>query len=197
MDLSPEQRSALLDLAYHASAGYLGARLLPAVQLSDPALTQCAGAFVTLIQGAELRGCIGHIRADMPLYRVVQQMAIAAATEDPRFPPMCADELENLEIEISVLSPLQTITNIEQVEVGKHGLLIAKGGCRGLLLPQVAVEHGLDRYAFADAVCWKAGLPPGSWRRGATIQVFTALVFGKHFGRHTPAHEAGVTEGTL
>jgi AmmeMemoRadiSam system protein A len=188
MDLSPQQRSRLLDLAYDTLVEYITACRIPEARPDDPALTQCAGAFVTLTRRGKLRGCIGHVNAEMALYRAVQQMAIAAATTDPRFPPLRPDELEDLEIEISVLSPVQRIRNIEDLEAGKHGLIITKGRHRGLLLPQVAVEHRMNRYAFADAVCWKAGLLPGFWRLGATMEVFTAEVFGKTFRQLASQH---------
>jgi AmmeMemoRadiSam system protein B/AmmeMemoRadiSam system protein A len=171
------QQAVLLRLAREAIAAYLRDGLIPSVQINDPTLTRRAGAFVTLWQGEELRGCIGHIKADRPLYRAVQEMAVSAATSDTRFDPLSLDELGSLTVEISVLSPLRRITSIEQVEVGRHGLVIAKDGRRGLLLPEVATERGWDRYQLADAVCWKAGLPAGCWRAGATMHTFTAIVF--------------------
>lgn len=171
------QQAVLLRLAREAIAAYLRDGLIPPVQINDPTLTRRAGAFVTLWHGRELRGCIGHIRADRPLYRAVQEMAVSAATSDTRFEPLSPDELGSLTVEISVLSPLRRITSIEQVEVGRHGLVIAKDGRRGLLLPEVAAERGWDRYQLADAVCWKAGLPAGCWRAEAAMYTFTAIVF--------------------
>ncbi len=174
---TPAQQAVLLRLAREAIAAYLRTGNIPPVTIDDPALTRRAGAFVTLWQAKELRGCIGHIKADRPLYRAVQEMAVSAATSDTRFDPLSLDELDSLTVEISVLSPLRRISSIEQVEVGRHGLVIAKDGRRGLLLPEVATERGWDRYTFADAVCWKAGLPAGCWRAGATLHTFTAVVF--------------------
>ncbi len=174
---TPAQQAVLLRLAREAIAAYLRTGNLPPVTPDDPALSRRAGVFVTLWQGEELRGCIGHIKADRPLYRAVQEMAVSAATSDTRFDPLSLDELGSLTVEISVLSPLRRITSIEQVEVGRHGLVVAKEGRRGLLLPEVATERGWDRYTFADAVCWKAGLPAGCWRAGATLHTFTAVVF--------------------
>lgn len=191
MDLSPHQRLTLLDMAYHAIVEYLASRQVPAAQLDDPALTQCAGAFVTLTRHDELRGCIGRVQADMPLYRVVQQMAVSAAVFDPRFSPLTQGELDDLEIEISVLSPLQPMTDVAQIEIGKHGLAIAQSGRRGLLLPQVAGERDWDRETFLEAVCEKADLPSGSWRRGAMLQTFTADIFCAHYGSRAPARAAG------
>lgn len=184
--LTGAQRDRLLRLARDAIEMYLRSGSLPVVSVDDPVLNRRAGAFVTLWQGAELRGCIGHIKADRPLYRAVQEMAVAAASSDTRFDPLSLDELGSLTVEISVLSPLRRITSIEQVEVGRHGLVIAKDGRRGLLLPEVATERAWDRYAFADAVCWKAGLPAGCWRAGATMHTFTAIVFSGQAGMRRP-----------
>jgi AmmeMemoRadiSam system protein A len=192
MELSPLARSALLDLAYQTivDAVHMTSRPAAPVYPDDPALMQCAGAFVTLMRCGELRGCVGYIQADMPLWEVVQRMAISAAESDPRFLPLTCDELDDLEIEISVLSPLQRIEDAEQVEVGRHGVMIAKAGRRGLLLPQVATERGWNRNTFLQAVCAKAGLPRDSWRHGAALYTFTALVFGAHYGSHAPQREA-------
>ena len=127
----------------------------------------------------ELRGCIGHTRADVPLYQAVQQMAVAAATSDPRFPPLTPEELSDVTVEISILSPFRRIMDAAQVEVGVHGLMIYKDNQRGLLLPQVPVEQGWDRQEYLDNLCLKAGLPADCWREGATLYAFTALVFGE------------------
>ena len=183
MELNDQQRNALLDLAYQTIVQYLSTRQTPAPQITDPALAQPCGAFVTLHRHGDLRGCIGHIIADQPLYQIVQQMAVSAAMYDPRFDSMSMSEMDDLDIEISALSPMQTITDPEQLLVGTHGILITKGVHRGLLLPQVATERQWDRYAFLEAVCQKAGLPPGSWKHGAQLQVFSAVIFSKHFQR--------------
>ena len=190
MELSPAAQEALLEIAYQAISDFVTYRHVNAAHPDDPQLLQRAGAFVTLMRQGELRGCIGHTQADMPLWQVVQQMAISAAENDPRFYPMTPDELDDLEIEISVLSPLQHISSIDEIEVGKHGLMITKGFHRGLLLPQVPTEYGWDRDTFLEALCEKAGLPPGNWRHGATLETFTALVFGKHFGSRAHARHA-------
>ena len=175
--LTSAQQQRLLRLAREAIEMHFRSGSASVVSVDDPALNRRAGAFVTLWQGEQLRGCIGHTKADRPLYRVVQEMAVAAATRDTRFAPLSLDELGSLSVEIWVLSPLRRITSIEQVEAGKHGLVIAKDGRRGLLLPEVATERGWDRYELADAVCWKAGLPAGCWRAGAAMYTFTAIVF--------------------
>ncbi len=178
-DLTPARREALLTLARRTLNSYLTDGTLPSYETDDPHLLRLSGVFVTLQEDGELRGCIGHLRADTPLYRAVQETAIAAATEDPRFPPLTRAELERVRLEISVLSPFRRLTDPMQVEVGTHGLLILKGGQQGLLLPQVAVEEGWDREAFLEGLCRKAGLPTGCWREGANLYTFTAVVFGE------------------
>jgi len=129
--------------------------------------------------GMSLRGCIGHTRADLPLYRAVQKMAAAAATKDPRFPPLTPEELADVVVEISVLSPFRRVTDVEQVQVGTHGLMIFQDGRQGLLLPQVPVEQGWNRDAFLENLCLKAGLPPACWTDRPTLYAFTAVVFGE------------------
>jgi len=178
-DLTDAQRQELLALARGAIEGHLEDGSVPQVETEDPALSRRSGAFVTLKQGGELRGCIGHTRADRPLYQVVQHVAVAAATEDPRFPALMKGELDGITVEISVLSPFRRVTDVEQVEVGTHGLMIFKSGRQGLLLPQVPVEQGWDREEFLDELCLKAGLPAGCWEEGASLYAFTAVVFGE------------------
>jgi MEMO1 family protein len=177
-DLTPERQRALLNLARDAVSEYVTFNRVPKYESTDPELARRTGAFVTLHHRGELRGCIGHLVADTPLYRAVQEMAIAAATSDPRFPPLDPAELKDLDIEISVLSPMRRVNDVTQIEIGVHGLLISRGGRRGLLLPQVAPEQGWNREKFLEGVCWKAGLPRRSWREGALLYSFTALVFG-------------------
>ena len=126
-----------------------------------------------------LRGCIGHTRADLPLYQAVQQMAVSAATGDPRFPPLTAEGLDAITVEISVLSPFRRVTDVEQIQVGVHGLMIFAGGRQGILLPQVPVEQGWDREEYLDNLCLKANLSVGCWQEGATLYAFTAVVFGE------------------
>jgi AmmeMemoRadiSam system protein A len=129
----------------------------------------------------QLRGCIGRVDPDTPLYLAVEQLAVAAATRDPRFEPLRAEELPETRVEISVLSTLRD-GKPEEVEIGQHGLVITRGARRGLLLPQVAVEHKLDRERFLDETCAKAGLPPGAWKQdGTQLQLFTADVFHEPF----------------
>jgi hypothetical protein len=153
----------------------------PAPQLpEDPALRRPGGAFVSLhSRDGELRGCVGVMRSEAPLVETVARLAVAAATEDRRFPSVTAEELADLVIEISALGPPRR-TRPEEVEVGRHGLLLRLAGHSGVLLPQVAVEHGWDREEFLAKTAWKAGLPEDAWRReDAELYVFTAEVFGE------------------
>jgi AmmeMemoRadiSam system protein A len=176
--LDASQRNDLLGIARRALDRYLGAGEIPPEEGARGKLAAPGAAFVTLTKNGRLRGCIGYTEASAALFRVVQECAVAAATEDPRFPPVSPDELPSLRVEISVLTPLVPILP-EEVEVGRHGLMVAKGRMRGLLLPQVPVEWGWDRETFLDQACVKAGLPPSAWRHGATLRAFTAEVFGE------------------
>jgi AmmeMemoRadiSam system protein A len=132
---------------------------------------------VTLKNKGILRGCIGFIEPVFPLYETVIRGAIYAACQDYRFPPVTADELNDLEIEISVLTTPEKIRNPQVIEVGRHGLIIAKGENKGLLLPQVAVENGWGLKEFLEQACLKAGLPTDAWKTGADMYIFEAIVF--------------------
>jgi len=144
----------------------------------SPTLKELRGAFVTLHKHGQLRGCIGHIVAHFPLAETISRMATAAAFEDPRFPPVTADELKDLEIEISVLTPFQKISNVEEIQVGVHGIYMKKGFHSGLLLPQVATEYKWDRKTFLEQTCRKAGLPGDAWKeRDMEIYIFAADIF--------------------
>ena len=175
LPLTESDQQALLRMAREALEGFLSSDEIPDVPEPDEALRQPCGAFVTLRKGKSLRGCIGVIEAVNPLYLTVRECAVWAARHDPRFPPVTKNELRGLNLEISVLSPLEDIAP-ENIEVGRHGLLISRGGVRGLLLPQVAVEWSWDRERFLDETCRKAGLPLDAWRHGARIQAFTAQI---------------------
>jgi AmmeMemoRadiSam system protein A len=142
-------------------------------------LARRAGAFVTLHRLGRLRGCIGHIEATEPLAETVIRCAVSAALHDPRFDPTSREEIPDLEIEISILTPPE-IARPEEIEIGRHGLLISRGWQRGLLLPQVAVEHGLSRERFLEETCRKAALAPDAWKEPETeIRVFTCEVFSE------------------
>jgi MEMO1 family protein len=177
-ELSSEQQQELLSLARSAIADHLRGAATPAVPPTDPALERKSGAFVTLKLNGELRGCIGHMKADEPLSQTVQDMAVAAAFSDPRFPSLTLDELDKTRLVISVLSPLHRITDTSQIQVGTHGLMIYQGGEQGVLLPQVPLEEGWDRDQYLANLCSKAGLMPGCWQQYAALYTFTAEVFG-------------------
>jgi AmmeMemoRadiSam system protein B/AmmeMemoRadiSam system protein A len=178
-DLAEAQREELLSLARATIETHLEGGAIPDYETDDLLLARRTGAFVTLKEHGELRGCIGHTWADQPLYQVVQETAVSAATGDPRFPPLTPEELADVTVEISILSPFRRVTDVEQIQVGVHGLMIFASGGRGLLLPQVPVENGWDRETFLEELCRKAGLPAGCWQEGATLYAFTAVVFGE------------------
>ena len=178
-EIAAEDRRFLLELARATIDARLSKRPLPSPTPDSALLLETRGAFVTLKIEGRLRGCIGHVIGVAPLWRAVRDNAVAAAFEDPRFPPLTPDELQRVRIEISVLTPLFR-SSAEEVVVGRHGILIERGAARGLLLPQVAVEYGWDWETFLDHTCRKAGLQPGCWRHpDTTISTFSAEVFGE------------------
>lgn len=175
--LSADEKKELLRLARQTVERYVREKKVPEYDTSNPNFLSERGAFVTLKKKGELRGCIGYIAPVFPLFRAVIQCAVYAATEDPRFDPVAPAELKDLEYEISVLTPLIKIEDPKTVQVGKHGLVMAMGGRRGVLLPQVPVENGWGREEFLAQACLKAGLPSDSWKKGAEIYTFEAIVF--------------------
>jgi AmmeMemoRadiSam system protein A len=179
IQLDPEERKALLRLARDSIAARLRSSPPPALP-SSPALSLKAGAFVSLHgPGHRLRGCIGRMQASSPLAPLVQEMAIAAAFEDHRFPPLELEELPGLEIEITVLSPLRPCSH-EEIEIGRHGVHIRLRGRAAVFLPQVAPEQGWDRKELLENLCLKAGLPPQAWHDpAAELELFEGLVFGE------------------
>ncbi len=180
--LTPEQRTQLLTIARQAiEAAVEGRRAgADAVQV-DPALRQPSGAFVSLhTKTGDLRGCIGSIAPVAPLCEAISSNAINAAFRDPRFYPLRKEELSNVVIEISVMSPVTPVADPAEIEVGRDGLIVTRGSRRGLLLPQVATEYKWDRETFLRQTCIKAGLPPDSWRDSSCrIEKFSAEVFGE------------------
>ena len=183
--LNDQEKQELISLARRSVETAVKERKLYEYTVDgSPSLTQERGAFVTLRERGELRGCIGYTAPIKPLPLVVRDVAAYAAVEDHRFSPVSEKELGQLEYEISVLSPLHRLQDTKQVEIGKHGLLIIRGDKEGLLLPQVAAEEHWDRKTFLEQLCYKAGLPPDAWRdQAADIFTFTALVFGDHARR--------------
>lgn len=178
-ELDAEARAALLGRAREAIAAYLATGALPPPRALPPAAGLRRGAFVTLTKAGTLRGCIGRLSAGEPLGETVTAMAVAAAVEDDRFPPVTPAELASLEIEISVLTSLRPVPQAAAVVVGRDGVLLAKAGRQAVFLPQVATEQGWGRDELLDHLCNKAGLAAGCWREGASLSVFQAEVFGE------------------
>ncbi len=178
-ELTEEEKRELLEIAKRSVEAAVRGEPAPEFEPKSPRLRENWGVFVTLKKHGQLRGCIGYVIGFKPLYEATRDVAISAALNDPRFPPVTPDELPELSYEISVLTPPRRITDVDEIVIGKHGLLIKQGPFQGLLLPQVATEHNMSREEFLDHTCLKAGLPPGCWRSPETeIYVFTALVFG-------------------
>jgi AmmeMemoRadiSam system protein A len=177
--LCNEDRFTLLELARRAIVSVVLEKRIPDVPTHTGALSVPSGAFVTLHQSGRLRGCVGQVEHPGPLAETVIRAAINAALHDTRFPAVVADELANLEIEISVLSPPEPIVP-EAVTVGLHGLMIVQGESRGVLLPQVATERQWSAPRFLEETCAKAGLPSDAWKiPAARIYAFTAEVFSE------------------
>jgi len=176
-EFSHEERTLLLQLAHDSILSALGNREV-SMDPPSPHLAEPRGAFTSLYLNGELRGCVGYVLPVSSVYRAVIDTARAAAFEDARFYPVTIEEARQLKIELSILSPPLSISP-EDVEVGRHGLLVSMAGQRGLLLPQVPTERNWDRITFLEQTCRKAGLPPDVWQKGAVIEAFTAEVFGE------------------
>ncbi|OPY00711.1 MAG: hypothetical protein A4E60_02152 [Syntrophorhabdus sp. PtaB.Bin047] len=177
MALSTEEKRKLKVLVKDAIEGVLFGRETTSVELTEPLKEKC-GAFVTIKSCGNLRGCIGYVRGYLPLHETVKEMAIQAAFNDPRFEPVTRDEWKDMDFEISVLTPMKKIEDVDEIEVGIHGLYIEKGVHSGLLLPQVATEQRWDRTEFLEYTCYKAGLPKDAWKSKDTdIYIFSADVF--------------------
>ncbi|MFW6161907.1 MAG: AmmeMemoRadiSam system protein A [Planctomycetota bacterium] len=182
--LSEEDRRTLLSIARQSVEAAVSRKPRPQFEVAAPALQAHRGAFVTLKNAGRLRGCIGQFTAEKPLWQVVADMAVSAATQDFRFfaNPITPDEVAQLTIEISVLSPMEPIENPLDIELGVHGIYIrGPGGRAGTYLPQVATAHGMTKEEFLSSCCaQKAGLRPDAWRTGeAEVLVYTAEVFGE------------------
>ncbi len=162
------EATRLIQLARQTLETYLRSRETPNFKELSPTLQAPCGAFVSLHNGKDLRGCIGFVEGVEPLWKVVRDVAISAATRDPRFDPVTLEELSELDIEISVLTPLEPVADPVEIQVGTHGLLIRSGGFSGLLLPQVATQCGWGVEEFLDQTCVKAGLSPGAWAQPET-----------------------------
>jgi AmmeMemoRadiSam system protein A len=175
---SDMDRYLLLQLARQAMTAHVHHQPMPAIELAG-VFARPGGAFVTLHRRGDLRGCIGHTEPNEPLGEVVARCAVAACSRDPRFPPVTESELGEIELELSLLGPLEPITRLEDIEIGTHGLVVEQGWHRGLLLPQVATEWKWDRETFLAHTCQKAGLPMDAWKKGAKLWRFSAEVFGE------------------
>jgi AmmeMemoRadiSam system protein A len=172
------EKAELLQLARNTLESHFSTGKIPEYQNARKNLLAHKGAFVSLHGGGRLRGCIGQLAPERELFKVVQSCVLSAALEDTRFFPVTADEVPGLTIEISVLTPFVRIRDIEEIAVGKHGLLVTRGIHRGLLLPQVATEYGWDRETFLAQTCHKAGLPGSAWNDPDTaVHTFEAEVF--------------------
>jgi uncharacterized protein len=177
MDISAADQEVLFRVVRDSIQARLqgGKAVLP--QSTSKVLSQPSGVFVTLHRGGRLRGCIGYLEAVKPMLEAVQDMAVAAAFNDPRFPPLRPEEVADLEIEISLLTPMRQTKNTDEIQVGRDGIYLERGPHRGLLLPQVATEYGWDRRTFLKQTCIKAGLPPDAWEDPASrIFIFSANI---------------------
>lgn len=177
--LNADQKRFLLKLARDAVTHYLDTGKYLKIKAGDSVLEEKRGAFVTLKKDGRLKGCIGYPLPQKPLVDTVIETAVAAATDDPRFQPLSVKDLSKITIEISVLSQPRPIRSPQEVEVGKHGIIISRGPYRGLLLPQVPIEWNWDRETFLRQGCLKAGVDENAWQQDAQIEVFTAEVFAE------------------
>jgi len=177
--LTTEVRRQLLSVARQALEARVRGLCLPAPDAAA-ANQPRHGAFVTIFHRDDLRGCLGRVTSDQPLPCLIHHLAQEVADSDPRFDPVRPGELDEISIEVSVLTPAREIQSVAEIEVGSHGLIVERGAHRGLLLPQVAVEHAWDRETFAAHTCVKAGLPAEAWQHGVRMLVFEAQVFGEH-----------------
>ena len=182
--LNDEQKIKLLTLARKTIEEYLNKRTLPKVdfnnEFNDEVFKQKCGAFVTLHKNGALRGCIGYVKGIKTIPEAVVDMAKASAFEDPRFEPLTKSELDKIDIEISILTPIELVNDISEIVIGRDGLIISSGFRSGLLLPQVATEYGWDVKTFLEHTCYKAGLPSDAWKWNNTkIEKFSAIVFSE------------------
>jgi AmmeMemoRadiSam system protein A len=176
--LPTEAQEQLLTVARRALEARVRRAHVPAPDASDANQPRC-GAFVTIFHRSDLRGCLGRITADRALPGLIHHLAQEVADSDPRFDPVGPGELDEISIEVSVLTPAREIRSVAEIEIGRHGLIVERGSQRGLLLPQVAVEHAWNRETFMEHTCVKAGLPADAWQHGARMFVFEAQVFGE------------------
>jgi len=177
--LTIAEQDELLGIARATILAKVGTGTITTAETDSKSLKEENGCFVTVKQNGHLRGCIGNFVSEKPLYLLVQEMAVAAAIKDPRFYPMKQPDLDNFQLEISVLSPLKKISSIKEIVVGTHGIYLVKNANRGVLLPQVATEYGWELETFLEHTCMKAGLPEHAWQKDCEIYIFSAQVFGE------------------
>ncbi len=178
LGLNEEEKKTLHQIAKTVIENKAKGKAVTEFKIDSPILKENRGAFVTIHKRGQLRGCIGYIEGQGPLHKTIEKMAEAAAFKDPRFTPVKEKELPELDIEISVLTPLKKITDVNEIQVGRHGIYIVKGMWAGLLLPQVATEYGWDRQTFLEHTCQKAGLPSNAWKEKDTeMYIFSADIF--------------------
>lgn len=178
--LSENEKKELLKIARSTLQNHIQNQKIPDFTPSNENLKEKRGVFVTLQKHGQLRGCIGYVEGIKPIYEAVRDNAINASTNDPRFPPVQPEELKDIDIEITVMTPLEKISDPNLIQVGKHGILIRKGWNQGLLLPQVATDYGWNREEFLAHTCMKAGLPVNAWKeKDAEIYIFSGEVFGE------------------
>jgi len=180
MNLSDEEKRTLLKLAREViESRARGEEAPPLPETTSPALESKAGVFVSLHSAGLLRGCIGYIQPDMSLLMGVQRSAANAAFDDSRFAPVNREETQDLEIEISLLTPPSPVESYDMIEIGKHGIILEKRGARALFLPQVATENKWDLPTTLTFLARKAGLAPDSWREGARFSVFESIIISE------------------
>jgi AmmeMemoRadiSam system protein A len=179
--LSPTEKKELLKIARQSIETFVKTGKVPDIIVKDTRLEKIEGAFVTIRKAGALRGCIGNIIGQGPLYETVRDMAVAAASRDPRFTPLTVGELKDMDVEISVLSQPRRVKDASEIQLGRHGVIVSAGDHQGVFLPQVALETGWSRQEFLSQLCsQKAGLPPDAWKDpGTALYVFTADVFSE------------------
>lgn len=178
--LTSAEKSVLLSIARQAIESVVRTGQVQVEPREEKTLNVRSGCFVTIRNSGKLRGCIGNFQSELPLFKEVAEIAASSATKDPRFYPMKEEDLDHFSLEISVLSPLHKIDDISEIEVGQHGIYLEKSYYRGVLLPQVASEHGWDRTTFLQQTCVKAGLSTDAWQADdAEIYIFSAQIFGE------------------
>lgn len=181
MKFTDDEKKILLQIARDSIKEEFGKAEVNLSREFSDSLKQKCGVFVTLTIDGELRGCIGYIIGDKPLYELVYEVAKKSAFEDPRFYPLTEEEVDHIEIEISVLSPPKRINSIDEIKIGEHGLIIQKGPFHGLLLPQVATKYNWTVKEFLEHTCLKAGLSKNEWKDPQTkIEIFSAEIFSEN-----------------